>query len=224
MSQAIPFHEAAELGGIVSKDYQQMELISILPQQRDAVEDGARRAAEAAAEVLLRYATGLDVSTPHGRETPKRFVEMLVELTTPGDIKWKVFPNDGYDEMIIERDIPFVSLCNHHVVPFIGVAHVGYVPDEHIVGLSKLARVVRHFARRLQVQEELTKDIADFLEQNLQPKGVAVVIEAEHMCMTIRGAKVKGASTYTAAMRGVFGDHNRTAKAEFLSRINGVHK
>lgn len=182
------------------------------------------REAREAAEVVLRLATGLDVNDDHGRETPLRFVQMLKELTTPPDIKWKTFPNDGYDEMIIERNIPFVSLCNHHVIPFIGLAHVGFIPDQLLPGLSKVARVVQHFAKGLQIQERLTKQVADFLEQNLQPLGVAVVIEAEHMCMTIRGAQVPGTQTYTAAMRGRFADHDKTAKAEFLAKTNGGHK
>lgn len=177
-----------------------------------------------AAEVVLRIAAGLDVSGIHGKDTPARFVQMLRELTTPPDIKWKTFENEGYDEMIIERGIPFTSLCNHHVIPFIGVAHVGYVPKDTVPGLSKIARVVQHYSHGLQIQEKLTKDIADFLESQLEPRGVAVVLEAEHMCMTIRGAQVPGTLTYTAAMRGVFSDHERTAKAEFLSRLNGGHK
>jgi GTP cyclohydrolase I len=178
--------------------------------------------AEEAAEVLLRTSAGLQMDE-HGKETPKRFAAMLREMTTPPDIKWKTFNNDGMDEMIIERDIPFVSLCNHHVVPFIGVAHIGYIPDQLVAGLSKFARVVQHFAHALQIQERLTKEVADYLEKNLKPLGVAVVLEAEHMCMTIRGVKAPGTKTYTAAMRGRFADHERTAKAEFLSRINGGH-
>jgi GTP cyclohydrolase I len=186
-------------------------------------QDVLRAEAIEAAEVVLRLATNLDVNDMHGKETPMRFIDMLKELTTPTPIKWKTFPNEGYDEMIIERDIPFTSLCNHHVIPFIGVAHIGYVPDQEVPGLSKLARVVHHFAKALQVQERLTKQIADFLEENLKPRGVAVVLEAEHMCMTIRGVQVPGTRTYTAAMRGVFGDHARTAKMEFMSRLNGGH-
>jgi GTP cyclohydrolase I len=180
--------------------------------------------AEEAAEVVLRLACDLDVNDMHGKETPLRFVQMLRELTTPQPIKWKTFPNEGYDEMIIERNIPFTSLCNHHVIPFIGVAHVGYIPDKIVPGLSKIARVVQHYAKALQVQEKLTKQVADFLEENMQPLGVAVVLEAEHMCMTIRGVQVPGTTTYTAAMRGRFADHEKTAKAEFLSRINGSHR
>lgn len=181
------------------------------------------REAEDAAEVLLRITTGLDLSDIHGKETPQRFVAMLKEMTTPEPIKWKTFKNDDMDEMIIEMGIPFVSLCNHHVIPFFGMAHIGYVPDKLVVGLSKLARVVQHYAKGLQVQERLTMQTANYIMTNLKPRGVAVVLEAEHMCMTIRGAKAPGAKTSTSAMLGVFGDHERTAKAEFLSRINGRH-
>lgn len=180
--------------------------------------------AEQCAAEVLQYAVGLDTNDIHGKQTPERFVAMLKELTTPEPIKWTTFPNDNMDEMIIERDIPFVSLCNHHVIPFFGVAHIGYVPDKLIVGLSKLARVVQHYARGLQVQERLTMQVADFINTNLKPRGVAVVLEGEHMCMTIRGVKAPGTKTGTSAMLGVFGDHTRTAKAEFLARINGGHK
>jgi GTP cyclohydrolase IA len=176
-----------------------------------------------AAEVLLRTSAGLDIEDTHGTETPQRFVNMLRELTTPKDIKWKTFDNDGMDEMIVIEPIPFVSLCSHHVIPFMGAAYIGYIPKDRIAGLSKFARVVHHFSAALQVQERLTKQVADFLEQNLEPAGIAVVMKAEHLCMTIRGVQVPGAKTTTAAMRGRFSDHERTAKMEFLSHINGSH-
>lgn len=177
-----------------------------------------------AAEVVLRIAAGLNVNDDHGKETPARFVQMLRELTTPPPIKWKTFPNEGMDEMIIVDEIPFVSLCNHHVIPFIGHARVGYVPDMGVAGLSKFARVVHHYAHGLQIQERLTMQVADFLEENLKPKGVIVVVKAEHMCMTIRGAQSPGTKTTTTAVKGVFADHERTAKMEFLMNINGGHK
>jgi GTP cyclohydrolase IA len=175
---------------------------------------------EGAAELLLTDVAGLDPYTDHAKETPARFVAMLRELTTAPDIKWKTFPATS-DEMVTVRDIPFVSLCAHHIIPFMGVAHVGYVPNASIAGLSKLARVVQHYAKRLQVQEELTGSVADFLVDALKAHGVAVVMEAEHLCMTIRGAQVPGAKTRTSAMRGVFSDHTKTAKAEFFSWLNG---
>jgi GTP cyclohydrolase I len=117
------------------------------------------------------------------------------------------------------KQIPFVSVCNHHVIPFIGHAWVGYVPNGELAGLSKFARVVEHFARRLQVQEELTTDVHSYLEANLTPRGLAVRMEAEHLCMTIRGAQAPGVTTVTTKTSGVFADHSRTAKMEFLEAI-----
>lgn len=171
------------------------------------------------ARLLLTQTTGLR-DDDHGEHTPERFVRMLKELTTAPSFEFTTFPNkDGVDEIVAVRDIPFVSLCNHHVIPFIGVAHVGYIPDELIVGLSKLARVVKHFAARLQVQERMTHQIAEFISEELNPQGVGVVVEAEHLCMTIRGVQTPGTLTTTSKMMGVFGDHDRTAKSEFLRLI-----
>lgn len=179
---------------------------------------------------ILRTHTGLDVETEHGADTPKRFLSMLSELTSHREcdgqcIKWKTFPRES-DEMIVTDNIPFVSVCNHHVLPFIGKASIAYVPKDSIAGLSKFARVVHHYAGMLQVQERLTVDIADFLEDELQPLGVGVILQAEHFCLTIRGAQTPGTLTTTSAMRGVFADHSKTAKAEFLSFmfINGGKK
>lgn len=182
-------------------------------------DEGTRASVVDAARFLLENATGLDVESPHGRDTPRRFVKMLYELTTPQPFEFTVFPAEGYDQLITVRDIPFVSLCNHHIVPFIGRAHVGYIPQEKMAGLSKLARTVKFFAAGLQTQENLTSQIADHVQANLDPLGVAVVVDAEHMCMTIRGVQTPGALTRTSAMLGVFGDHDRTAKAEFMEGI-----
>jgi len=174
------------------------------------------------AEQLLASVVGLDPSNPQEKETPRRFLQALREMTTREPFEFTTFkPDVPLDEMIVERDISFHSLCRHHVLPFEGVAHIAYVPDERMAGISKLARTVRYCAAALQTQEELTVEIATFLEDNLRPRGVAVVMEAEHMCMTLRGVKAPGAKTSTAAMKGVFADHARTAKAEFLSRIDG---
>ena len=179
-------------------------------------------------EMLQHYA-GLDLTDDHGKETPKRFLSMLDELTScksAGNehieqcIKWKVFESDA-DQMIIVERIPFHSVCNHHVIPFIGEAHIAYVPTGEVAGLSKFARVVRHFARQLQVQERMTQQIHKFLDLNLNTKGIGVIVRAEHMCMTLRGIQVPGTYTTTAQMSGVFGDHDRTAKMEFLSYVNG---
>jgi GTP cyclohydrolase I len=180
---------------------------------------------------LLQNFAGLKYDE-HGKDTPKRFLSMLDELTQCRDnsdehrdtcIKWKAFPSES-DEMIIVEAIPFVSVCNHHVVPFIGVAHIAYVPDTVMAGLSKFGRVVQHFARQLQVQERLTKQVADYLEGALHPRGIGVIIRAEHMCMTIRGLRAPGTYTTTSSMRGVFADHDRTAKVEFLAFVNGNGK
>jgi GTP cyclohydrolase I len=173
------------------------------------------------ARFLLTETTGLKDDV-HGTDTPLRFVNMLRELTTPPPIKWKAFPAEG-DEMVSVYDIPFVSLCNHHVVPFIGKAHIGYVPEGLNAGLSKFARVVKWHAAGLQVQERLTTQVANWLQEHLQPKGLIVVMEAEHLCMTIRGVQSPGTQTRTTAVKGVFADHERTAKAEFLAGLNGRH-
>lgn len=177
---------------------------------------------EYAEEILATY-TGLDVTSEHGRDTPKRFLKMLDELTackacTGKCIKWKAFPAET-DELIIVRDLPFVSVCNHHVIPFVGVAHIGYVPNEIEAGLSKFGRAVQHFARRLQTQERLTADITAFLQMQLSPSGLVVQLRAEHMCMTVRGVQMPGAKTITTNTLGVFADHTKHAHTEFLESI-----
>lgn len=173
-------------------------------------------AAELAVADLLR-ALGQDVSDPELQDTPRRVVESLTELLSPAPFNLTTFPNDdGYDEMVVARDIPFRSLCAHHLLPFVGVAHVAYLPGNRIIGLSKLARVVELFARGLQVQERLTVQVADWLTEHLQPRGVGVVLEAEHMCMTIRGVQATGACTVTSALRGLVKEDART-RAEFLA-------
>jgi GTP cyclohydrolase I len=171
---------------------------------------------------LLRGKAGL-TDNEHGADTPKRFVAMLDELTSCKEcdgecMKWKTFASSS-DDMVIVNKIPFSSVCNHHVVPFVGHAWIGYVPSGQIAGLSKFARVVHHFARRLQVQEELCSSVAEFLQSSLDPKGIVVRMEAEHLCMTIRGVQVPGTTTVTTTTRGVFADHTKTAKAEFMSSI-----
>ena len=175
-----------------------------------------RLRAERAAGDLLD-ALGVDLETESTRETPRRMVDVYAELLTPISFNPTTFPNDGaYDELVVARGIPFHSLCEHHLLPFIGVAHVGYLPGDRIVGLSKLVRVVELYARSLQVQERLTTQIASWLERELEPKGVGVVIEAEHMCMSLRGVQKPGASTLTSALRGLVRDDPRT-RSEFLS-------
>jgi GTP cyclohydrolase IA len=182
---------------------------------------GARRPvdharAQSAARELLR-ALGADVDSEGLLETPRRVADAYAELLTPRPFRATTFPNDdGYDELIIARSIPFHSLCMHHLLPFHGFAHVGYLPADRILGLSKLGRVVEYFSRDLQIQERLTTQVADWLEEELRPKGVAVVMEAEHMCMSLRGVQKLGAKTVTSAMRGILREDART-RDEFLS-------
>ena len=165
---------------------------------------------------LLR-ALGVDAGSDHLRDTPRRVADAYAELLTPKSFDFTTFPNDeGYDELVVARDIPFHSLCQHHLLPFVGVAHVGYLPDRRILGLSKLARVVEGFSRNLQTQERLTKQVAGWLEDHLQPKGVGVVVEAEHLCMSLRGAKARGSRTTTSALSGLVREDART-RQEFLS-------
>jgi GTP cyclohydrolase I len=172
--------------------------------------------AQAAVADLLE-ALGVDLDDESLRETPRRVAAMYAELLTPAPFTATTFPNDGaYDELVVATDIPFHSLCEHHMLPFTGVAHVGYLPGDRIVGLSKLARVVEHFARRLQVQERMTTQIATWLDDALSPRGVGVVLEAEHLCMSLRGVQKPGARTVTSALHGLVRDDART-RQEFLS-------
>lgn len=175
-----------------------------------------RGRAEAAAADLLE-ALGVDLSKEDVSETPRRVVRMYEELLTPRPFNPTTFPNDaGYDELVLVRDIRFTSLCAHHLLPFSGTAHVGYLPGERIVGLSKLARVVGHFSRSLQAQERLTKQVADWLNDELQPRGVGVVLRAEHQCMTIRGVQAAGSTTVTSTMHGLLRT-NPASRQEFLA-------
>jgi GTP cyclohydrolase I len=178
------------------------------------------RAAERAVGDLLR-ALGQDPTSEHLADTPRRVAAAYAEMLTPREFSLTTFPNDeGYDELVIARDIPLHSLCQHHLLPFTGVAHVGYLPGKRILGLSKLARVVEMFARGLQVQERLTKQVADWLQDQLQPKGVGVVIEAEHLCMSLRGVQAQGCRTVTSALHGLLRDDPRS-RGEFFA-LSGV--
>jgi GTP cyclohydrolase IA len=177
-------------------------------------------AAKDAVERLL-VALGFDIADEGLRETPRRVAAALAEMVTPRPFQMTTFANaEGYDELVLARGIPFHSLCQHHLLPFIGVAHIGYLPAERIVGLSKLGRTVDHFARSLQVQERLTIQIADCLQDALQPKGVGVVLEAEHLCMSLRGVQ-KRATTVTSALLGAI-RHDARARQEFLA-LTGAH-
>ena len=175
-------------------------------------------------ELLL--AIGDDPEREGLLETPRRIAEMYTEIfsgmhTDPAEYL-KVGFEVAHDEMVLLRNIPFYSMCEHHFLPFHGEAHVGYVPDGRVVGISKLARVVEGFARRPQIQEQLTSQIANAIMDALQPDGVAVVIEAEHLCMTMRGVKKPGSRMVTSAMRGRFKESALT-RAEFLSLVHGNH-
>ncbi|MGH2714405.1 MAG: GTP cyclohydrolase I FolE [Thermoleophilaceae bacterium] len=173
-------------------------------------------AVQRAARDLLR-AVGADVDADTLEETPRRVADAYAELLTPQPFRVTTFPNDdGYDELIVARAIPFHSLCMHHLLPFHGVAHIGYLPGERIIGLSKLGRVVEFFSRDLQIQERLTTQIAGWLQRELEPKGVGVVLEAEHLCMSLRGVQKLGAKTVTSALRGLVRDDART-RQEFLA-------
>jgi GTP cyclohydrolase I len=172
-------------------------------------------AAEDAVRDLL-VALGHDPASEHLTDTPRRVARAYAELLTPRSFDLTTFPNDeGYDELVLARDIPFQSLCQHHLLPFHGVAHVGYIPAGRILGLSKLARVVELFSRGLQVQERLTSQVAAWLEEHLEPKGVGVVLEAEHLCMSLRGVKATGSRTVTSALRGLVRNDPRT-RTEFF--------
>jgi GTP cyclohydrolase IA len=173
-------------------------------------------AVQRAARELLR-ALGADVDAGALEDTPRRVADAYAELLTPQPFRATTFPNDdGYDELVVARAIPFHSLCMHHLLPFHGVAHIGYLPGQRIIGLSKLGRVVELFSRDLQIQERLTTQVADWLERELEPKGVGVVLEAEHLCMSLRGVQKLGARTVTSALRGLVRDDART-RQEFLA-------
>src|SRR3954454_4957091 len=172
--------------------------------------------AQRAARDLLR-ALGADLDSDGLRETPRRMADAYAELLTPRPFRATTFPNDDrYDELIVARAIPFHSLCMHHLLPFHGVAHIGYLPADRIIGLSKLGRVLELFARGLQIQERLTTQIADWLQRELEPKGVGVVLEAEHTCMSLRGLQKAGVQTVTLSLHGVIRDDART-RQEFLA-------
>ncbi|QTD96096.1 GTP cyclohydrolase I FolE [Streptomyces cyanogenus] len=173
-------------------------------------------AAERAAGQFLE-ALGVSTASESLRGTPGRMARAYAELFTPRPFDLTTFPNDeGYDELVLARRIPVRTVCEHHLLPIVGTAHVGYLPGARILGLSKLARIVEHFACRPQVQERLTKQVADWLQTNLEPKGVGVVIEAEHACMTLRGVQATGSSTMTSTLLGLLRSDARS-RSEFLA-------
>jgi GTP cyclohydrolase I len=165
---------------------------------------------------------GLDPADPNLAETPQRVAKMYLEmfhgLSEGAEPKVTFFPNDEhYNSMVMEKDIPFYSMCSHHFVPFYGHAHVAYIPNEKIVGLSKMPRILEFYARRPQLQERLTEQVASFMAEKLEPQGVMVVVEARHLCVEMRGVKKPGALTVTSAIRGIF--YNRPVREEFLDLL-----
>ncbi|MCR6633164.1 MAG: GTP cyclohydrolase I FolE [Magnetospirillum sp.] len=206
------------------------EQITLPPELRDAATSlrPSRAEAEEAVRVLLRWA-GDDPNREGLVGTPERVVRAYEEFFAgyeqdPVDILQRTFEEtDGYDEMVVLRDIRLESHCEHHMVPIIGKAHVAYLPDRRVVGISKLARVVEVFAKRLQIQEKLTSQIANAINEVLQPKGVAVVIEAAHECMTTRGIHKPGVTMVTSRMLGAF-RNSPVTRREFMALIQGRHE
>lgn len=180
-------------------------------------------AAEVAARAFL-VALGVSIEGESLARTPHRMAAAYSEMLTARPFDATTFPNDGgYDELVVARSIPFHSVCEHHMLPFIGFAHVGYLPGERILGLSKLARIVERFSRRPQVQERLTTQIASWIEEVLHPRGVGVILEAEHLCMTLRGVQSPGTTTVTSAVHGLLRDDARS-RAEFFSLARGASR
>lgn len=172
-------------------------------------------AAEAAGQFLK--ALGISCDSESMAKSPMRMAAAYAALITPRPFEMTTFTNDeSYDELVVVKSIPVQSVCEHHFLPFLGIAHVAYLPGERILGLSKLARVVEMFSRQPQVQERLTQQVANWLDTHLSPRGVGVVVEAEHLCMTLRGAQVPGTTTSTSAVKGVLRD-NPQSRAEFFS-------
>ena len=166
---------------------------------------------------LLEY-FGEDASREGLKETPKRYVKFFKQFLSPPEFNCTTFESEGYDEMIVQTNIPFHSLCEHHIAPFFGIGAIAYIPNKKIIGLSKLARTLDQFSRRLQNQERITIQVAEFLQNELDPQGVAVVLKAKHMCMEMRGVKKHDTWTTTSKMIGVFKD-NEITRNEFLSLI-----
>jgi GTP cyclohydrolase I len=195
------------------------ELRGLLGMRRGSID---RAEVERASRSLLA-ALGADLASDGLRDTPRRMADTYAELLTPETFSLTTFPNDeGYDELVLATGIPVQSLCEHHLLPFSGVASIGYLPGDRILGLSKLARVLDLFARDLQVQERLTQQVADWLQEHLAPRGVGVVIEAEHQCMTLRGVRARGARTTTSALHGLLREDARSRQEFFdLSRSGG---
>ncbi len=181
--------------------------------------DGREPKNEELIEKFLSRLSGWDEIPEHHRaKTPERYVKMMLELTEVEEFEFTTFHTQQQDMVVLEK-IPFYTLCAHHVIPFFGHAYIGYVPDMQMAGLSKFSRLVKQVSKGFWSQEELTAAIADELLERLEPKGLAVVMRAEHLCMAMRGIEHAGVITTTSSVRGVFAEHDRTAKAEFMSII-----
>jgi GTP cyclohydrolase I len=206
---------------------EQLEQLGVSAEHRSPELEAARvaRIAGHVRNILLEL--GLDVGDPNLRETDQRvakmYLEMMSGLAEGARPRVTCFPNDeGYSSMVMERDIPFYSLCAHHLVPFYGHAHLAYVPDKKIVGLSKLVRILEFYAKRPQLQERLTEQVVTFLVEELEPLGAMVVIQARHLCVEMRGVKKPGVVTVTSAIRGIF--HERPIREEFLDLLRRAHE
>jgi len=203
-------------------NWSQESSVTALPLARHLSAPAEIRDLGTAAAAARRFleALGVACDTPGTLDSPRRMANAYAEMLTPREFELTTFDNDeGYDEMVVVCDIPLQSICEHHLLPFTGAAHVGYLPGERILGLSKFARVVEMFSRRPQVQERLTKQIAEWLDRELSPRGVGVVLVAEHSCMSLRGSKVAGAMTRTTALTGAMRS-DPTTRAEFLAAID----
>lgn len=212
MSQAILQHIHEAVGTQPDRQPRENQSIAALHAVDDDLVLGDRSQdermllAQSAVADLLK-ALGRDITSGHLADTPRRVAASMIEMLTPREFTMTTFPNDeGYEGLVLVRDIPFHSLCEHHLLPFRGVAHIGYVPGDRLLGISKLARVLEKFSRDLQVQERLTRQVADYLQEQLGARGVGVVIEAEHLCMSLRGVRAAGATTVTSTYLGTLAD------------------
>ncbi len=205
-----------------------LSALSAGPKADSDVVRPSREEAEAAVRTLIRWA-GDDPSREGLIDTPKRVTKAFGEFfggyqESAAEVLDKIFAEvEGYDDMVLVREIPFSSHCEHHMVPFVGHAHIAYYPSEGVVGLSKLARLVDVFARRLQTQETMTAQIVDALDEHLRPRGVAVLVEAEHMCMSMRGVKKTGSTTITTRFSGIFRD-DPAEQVRFMSMVRGFER
>jgi GTP cyclohydrolase I len=191
---------------------------SEMEDERTATQDMEHTLSEAESAVKLILSQFDDPEREGLRDTPKRYIKFLTEFLAPQDFNFTVFDSEGLDEMIVQTNIPFYSLCEHHLAPFFGVGHIAYIPDGKIVGLSKIARTLDLYARRFQNQERITAQVADRLMTELNAKGVAVVLTAQHLCMCMRGVKKHDTWTTTSKMVGAFRD-DLNCRSEFLSFI-----